>query len=41
MDKKFYEAPEMEVMELELKTSILEVSGGSPEFGGEGSDDDF
>ena len=41
MDKKFYEAPEMEVLDVNVKSTILEVSNGSPEFGGEAEEGDF
>ena len=41
MNKKFYETPKMEDWEMEIETVLQDQSNGSPEFGGEGSEDDF
>ena len=40
MNKKFYVTPETEVLDVDIKSHILDVSngGGDPEFGGETGD---
>ncbi len=43
MDKKFYEMPEIEVVELELEGALLSASDGepAPKDDTPGDDDDF
>ena len=43
MDKKFYEMPEIEVVDLELEGALLSDSDGKPagKSEEEGTDDDF
>ena len=45
MEKKFYEMPEVEVIDLELQNAIMVISPGDDDepgiIGGEGSTDDL